>query len=66
MGTILKCESRDIEEKFDEMEKIPPRLLELRMKIHDMSYIDNAVNRIAFILSKNLIDDPEELKFTFG
>lgn len=66
MGTILKCESHNVDEKFDEMEKIPPRLLELRTKIHDMSYIDSAINRIAFVLSKNLIDNPEELKFTFS
>lgn len=65
MGTILKYAPHDVDEKFDGMEKIPPRLLELRTKIHDVSYIDSAINRIAFILSKNLIDNPEELRFNF-
>ncbi len=65
MGTSLKYAPRNVDEKFDGMETIPPRLLELRTKIHDVSYIDNAINRIAFILSKNLIDDSEELKLNF-
>lgn len=59
MSTALDCASYDVEEK---MEELSPRLLELRTKIRDENYLDNAINRIAYILSKNLIDNPEELQ----
>jgi len=42
---------------------VSPRILELRKKIHNREYIDNAVQRIAQVISKKLIDEPDELKF---
>lgn len=60
MSTFLQF---DVQKNYDqEIENLPPRLLELRMKIHDANYLDNAINRIAYILSKNLIDNSEELQ----
>ncbi|MDE5580689.1 MAG: hypothetical protein K2J68_03090 [Treponemataceae bacterium] len=60
MSTFLEL---DVQKNYDqEIENLPPRLLELRTKIHDVNYLDNAINRIAYILSKNLIDNSEELQ----
>ena len=42
---------------------LPPRILELRKKIQNQEYLDNAIQRIAQVISNHLIDDPEELKF---
>ena len=60
MSTFLQF---DVQKNYDqEIENLPPRLLELRTKIHDANYLDNAINRIAYILSKNLIDNSELLQ----
>lgn len=60
MSTFLQF---DVQKNYEqEIENLPPRLLELRTKIHDANYLDNAINRIAYILSKNLIDNSEELQ----
>ena len=60
MSTFLEL---DVQKNYDqEIENLPPRLLELRTKIHDVNYLDNAITRIAYILSKNLIDNSEELQ----
>ncbi len=40
----------------------PTRLLELKKKIHDQEYIDGAVQRIAQVISKKLVEDPESLQ----
>ena len=42
---------------------LPPRILELREKIQNQEYLDNAIQRIAQVISNHLIDDPDELKF---
>ena len=39
----------------DSSEDLSPRLKELQQKIHDESYINNAVDRIAVIMSKRII-----------
>lgn len=39
------------------------RLMELRMKIHDEEYVNNAIQRIAQVISRKLVEDPEELMF---
>lgn len=44
-----------------EEEKLSPRILELRKKIHDAEYLDNAVQRIAYVISRKLVENPEEL-----
>ncbi len=49
-------------EKRDEID-LPPRILELRKKIQSQEYLDNAIQRIAQVISNHLIDDPDELKF---
>ena len=35
------------------------RVLELRQKIHDSEYVDSAVQRIAQVLSRKLVEDSE-------
>ena len=42
---------------------LPPRISELRKKIQNQEYLDNAIQRIAQVISNHLIDDPDELKF---
>lgn len=42
---------------------LPPRILELRKKIQNQEYLDNAIQRIAQVISNHLIDDSDELKF---
>ena len=43
--------------------KLSSRILELRKKIQNQEYIDNAIWRIAQVISCHLIEDPDELKF---
>lgn len=43
--------------------KLSPRLLLLREKIHDEEYLNNAIQRIAQVISKKLVEDPDELQF---
>lgn len=44
-------------------DELSPRLAELRAKIHDEEYINNAIQRIAQVISKKLVEDPDELQF---
>ena len=44
---------------------VSPRILDLRMKINDSAYMDNAVMRIAQVISKKIIENPEDDKI-FG
>ncbi|MCQ2578940.1 MAG: hypothetical protein MJ176_10470 [Treponema sp.] len=44
-----------------EEETVSDRILELRQKIHDPHYINNSIQRIAFVISKKLVENPEEL-----
>ncbi|MCR4735209.1 MAG: hypothetical protein K5829_09420 [Treponema sp.] len=41
---------------------LSPRILELRAKIHSEEYLDNAIQRIAHVISSKLVENPEELK----
>lgn len=41
---------------------LSPKILELRKKIHSEEYLDNAIQRIAQVISKKLVENPEELK----
>ena len=45
----------------NEETQLSPRLLELRKKIQSEEYLDNAIQRIAQIISRKLVEDPEEL-----
>lgn len=38
-----------------------PRVMELRTKIRDAQYVEYAVQRIAQVLSRKLVDDNEQL-----
>lgn len=49
-------------ERTDEVD-LPPRILELRKKIHSEEYLNNAIMRIATVISGKLIESNEELKF---
>ncbi|MGP1458252.1 MAG: hypothetical protein ACTTKL_02950 [Treponema sp.] len=46
----------------DQNDCLSPRLLELRKKIHNKDYIDSAIQRIAHVISKKLVEDPDELR----
>ena len=48
-------------EKTDEVE-LSPRILELRKKIQSSEYIDNAIMRIAQVISNKLMENSDELK----
>ena len=42
-------------------QKLSPRVLELRKKIYDQEYLDNAIQRIAQVISGKLIETSDEL-----
>ena len=42
---------------------ISQRLLDLRVKIQQQDYLDNAILRIAQVISKKIVENPEELSF---
>ena len=42
-------------------QKLSPRILELRKKIYDQEYLDNAIQRIAQVISGKLIEISDEL-----
>ena len=46
------------------VEILSPKVIELRSKIHDEDYMNNAIQRIAQVISKKLVENPEELKLT--
>ena len=48
-------------EKTSEAE-LSPRILELRKKIQSSEYIDNAILRIAQVISNKLMENSEELR----
>lgn len=48
-------------EKTDEV-TLPPRILELREKIHSEEYLESAIQRIAQVISSKLVENSEELK----
>ncbi|MCR5766079.1 MAG: hypothetical protein K6G09_08910 [Treponema sp.] len=48
-------------EKTEE-QQLSPRILELRKKIYNEDYINNAIQRIAQVISNKLVENPEELK----
>lgn len=47
---------------LERKQEISPRLLELREKIQDKEYLDNAIQRIAQVISRKLVENAEELK----
>lgn len=59
--TIAPC--IDIAEE-EPVEILSPKVLELRNKIHDETYLNNAIQRIAQVISKKLVENPDELKLS--
>lgn len=60
-GGISTATTTMVLEKSDER-GLSPRLLELRKKIYTQEYLDNAIQRIAMVISRKLVENPEELK----
>lgn len=48
--------------KKTDVEELSPKVLELRLKIHDENYINNAIQRIAVVLSRRIVEKPQNLK----
>lgn len=46
------------------VEILSPKVIELRSKIHDADYINNAIARIAQVVSKKLVENLEEIELT--
>lgn len=36
---------------------ISPRIIDLKQKIQDSSYVDNAIDRIAVIMSRHIVEE---------
>ncbi|MBR5646687.1 MAG: hypothetical protein IKX23_08625 [Treponema sp.] len=53
-GTLVLEKTKD--------EILHERILELREKIHSEEYLDSAIQRIAYVISTKLVENPEELK----
>lgn len=49
--------------EFSTRKQIPDKILELRKKIHQKEYLDTAISKIASVLSKELVSEPDELKY---
>ena len=60
--TLTSCVDVALEE--EPVEILSPKVIELRSKIHDEDYMNNAIQRIAQVISKKLVENPEELKLT--
>ncbi|MBR6341119.1 MAG: hypothetical protein IKR64_04385 [Treponema sp.] len=60
-GGISTATTTMVLEKTDER-SLSPRLLELRKKIHSEEYLESAIQRIAMVISRKLVENPEELK----
>lgn len=43
-------------------EELSPKVRELRLEIHDENYINNAIQRIAVVLSRRIVEKPQNLK----
>ena len=56
--TLSSC--IDVALKEEPVEILSPKVIELRSKIHDADYINNAIARIAQVISKKLVENLEE------
>ena len=54
----------DVALEEEPVEILSPKVIELRSKIHDEDYMNNAIQRIAQVISKKLVENPEELKLS--
>ena len=60
--TLSSC--IDVALKEEPVEILSPKVIELRSKIHDVDYMNNAISRIAQVISKKLVENLEELKLS--
>ena len=60
-GGISTATTTMVLEKTSE-KTLSPRLLELRKKIYTQEFLDSAIQRIAMVISRKLVENPEELK----
>ncbi len=60
--TLSSC--IDVALKEEPVEILSPKVIELRSKIHDADYMNNAIARIAQVISKKLVENLEELKLS--
>ncbi|MBP5588566.1 MAG: hypothetical protein J6X37_07575 [Treponema sp.] len=60
--TLTSCVDVALEE--EPVEILSPKVIELKSKIHDETYLNNAIQRIAQVISKKLVENPEELKLS--
>ena len=60
--TLTSCVDVALEE--EPVEILSPQVIELKSKIHDEAYLNNAIQRIAQVISKKLVENPEELKLS--
>jgi len=62
VSSTLSGSSTIVLEKTDDS-GLSPRLLELREKIYNEEYLNNAIQRIAQVISRKLVETPDELSF---
>lgn len=62
-GASLRSASTLVLEKTEDYE-LSPRILELREKIHSEEYLNNAILRIATVISGKLVENCEELRLS--
>lgn len=48
---------------LEKEDSLSPRIMELRSKIYNEEYLNNAIQRIAQVISKKLVEDPSEFQF---
>jgi len=60
-GTHVSSTATLVLEKTS-VDNLSPRILELRKKIHNKEYLENAIQRIAQVISNKLVENSEELK----
>ena len=59
MNSQNACNSVLVLDRPVAKKEISSRILELRKKIYDADYLENAVQRIAQVISKKMIEDEE-------
>ena len=62
INDLKESETETRVQKKEDASGLSPKILELRKKIQNKEYLDNAIQRIAQVISNHLIENPEELK----
>lgn len=61
ISEVSTSASKTIVLERPEQPALSPRLQELREKIYNEEYLNNAIQRIAQVISRKLVENPEEL-----